>query len=180
MLYFQEQKNWLTNPSYIVSSYSFVFNWTGSSNFLYVAKSRTYTQMPEHNRCFKINEQKKNQMKSIKNYKAKQAPCVDVANGNECRVTYTQPITICFVLMFVFLYSHPFFQFIQLFKMTNLANAYCTAFSMCCQRRASNDERWVLYALFYLICFVLCVFFFSLSFHFTAYTNAWRDDDFSI
>lgn len=138
--------------------------------------------MPEHNRCFKINEQKKNQMKSIKNYKAKQAPCVDVANDNEYRVTYTQPITICFVLMFVFLYSHPFFQFIQLFKMTNLANAYCTAFSMCCQRRASNDERWVLlYALFYLICFVLCVFFFSLSFRFTAYTNAWwRDDDFSI
>lgn len=58
MLYFQEQKNWLTNPSYIVSSYSFVFNWTGSSNFLYVLKSRIYTQMPEHNRSFKINEQK--------------------------------------------------------------------------------------------------------------------------
>lgn len=67
---------------------------------------------------------------------------------------------LCFDVCF-FVFSS-FFQFIQLFKMTNLANAYCTAFSMCCQRRASNDERWVLYALFYLICFVLCAFFFSL------------------
>lgn len=98
---------------------------------------------------------------------------------HECRAKYTQPITICFVLMFVFFPFSSFFYWIrsQLFKMTkSRPNAYRTALTVC----AASDEHRMTNTLG-AVCSLRTFRFDLIQCFFVLYghnTRAWRDDDF--
>lgn len=97
---------------------------------------------------------------------------------HECRAKYTQPITICFVLMFVFFHSHPFFiEFVlNCLKWRKADRTHIAPHWLC----AASDEHRMTNTLG-AVCSLRTFRFDLIQCFFVLYghnTRAWRDDDF--